>query len=336
MLWVYRTSATGGVQYVHLFDLQTGEARFAERARLRNPAPCQGLPLAVHSRRALTGFMSWLEQTPYSGRIEIELTSPPTVVTPRIFDYATCGGRFAPTDCAPTSAGMTCISSDRRIFRWDDARPKPEWLSSYATLNGVPAGIESINDDVWFTTSSWDFDLTVRVISASGEVRRIAPAPGGDAFAFASDGVEMAWLEGAGRDRVRAAPPDGTFQSVTLVQSNYASSPENLRRRVVGRVPDLRQVSSARLGSGVFAYWSTNPAPQPPSITVVRLRDGSYWRLHAGSGYQWGSGGPHWIGGGEIALTREQTGMTEVPIARSLQRIRLDVLGPPEGTLSAL
>ncbi|MDP3278400.1 MAG: hypothetical protein Q8Q09_24640, partial [Deltaproteobacteria bacterium] len=180
---------------------------------------------------------------------------------------------------------------------------------------------------------SWDFDLTVQVVTAGQGVRRLVPAPGGDAHAFGTDGIEMAWLEGIGRDR-QNSPADGNiFTTNELYTAPYTTDPARVQRRLVGRLPDLRTVSSGALGDGYYLYPSSNPWPQPFSITVVRLRDGAYWRLHPGEGFEWTPGAPVWIGHGEIALGRSFLVAPQRGELRSLQRIRLDALGTPDGVL---
>lgn len=335
LLWVVRDpNGAYGDRTAHLLSVQTNRVIYATRLLERDGLGCLGLPLATHAHRALDGFASWDNGNTLSGRISIDPATG-AVEDPilRVFDYASCGQLFNPTDCAAYSNGMVCISNSRQILRWNDDQRRPEWLTDYSGLQGVPSEIRSVGEDVWFTTSSWDFDLTVRVVAPGQGVQRLVPAAGGDAFAFGADGVQMAWLEGIGRDR-QNSPPDGNiFSSIELYVAPYTTDPARVQKRFVGRLPDLRSMTTAALGGGYFAYGSSNPRPQASSITVVRLSDGAYWRLHPGDGYEWTVGAPSWIGNGEIALGKDFLIAPQRGEMRSLQRIRLDALGAPDGTL---
>ncbi len=337
LLWIVRTAHSNGESQTHLLDARSGAALFAAHQRMGVPAECTQLPLAVQRSRALIGFTSWLSQAPYSGRVAIDLTEPSaTLQPPRIFDFASCGANFRASECVSTSRGMVCITSARQVIRWDDAQSKPEWLGTYDSLRGVPGELRVVQDDVWFSTSSWDADLAIHVMPRGASIRRFAPEAGGDAFAFASDGTEMAWLEGASRDRSHSPQSGDVFRSVSLFVAPYVNSASALRRRRLGPLPDLRTTTGGMIGSGFYAYFASTTDLVPPAVTVVRLNDGAYWHLRPSDGYAWGPDSPVWMGGGEIALSRDILLRPGVPEIRSLQRIRLDALGPPEGTLSAL
>jgi hypothetical protein len=146
-----------------------------------------------------------------------------------------------------------------------------------------------------------------------------------------TDGVTMAWIEGTGR--LRPSPnPDRTFTRVDLYESPYTTDPSRVQRRHVGELTHLTSYATDnKMGSGHYAFLSSEAVGQPLTVTIVRLRDGAYWRLYSGDGYRWGADSPVWIADGEIALTRGFLVAPQLPQFRMLQRIRLDALGTPEG-----
>lgn len=186
--------------------------------------------------------------------------------------------------------------------------------------------------DVWFNVLSLDFDNAIWAVPHNGAPRRIAPAPGGDAFSMESDGVTMAWIEGTGR--LRPSPnPDPTFTRVDLYESPARPIPRAFNGDTSASSRTSRRTPPTTRWARVTTRFSQPrrlvPAQPSRSFVFVMARTGGSIPAMATSGWPTA---PVWIAdGGSIALTQGFLVAPRLPQSRVLQRIRLDSLGTPEG-----
>lgn len=109
-----------------------------------------------------------------------------------------------------------------------------------------------------------------------------------------TDGKDMVWLEGSGRDD---ASPDSTFPTRAIYTAPFTTDPEKLApRRLRSWLPeDIQNSHPPAVGCGMAALWAprSGNARDPygifHDILLVRLSDGVAWRIESPATYDFGA-----------------------------------------------
>ena len=213
-------------------------------------------------------------------------------------------------------------SRQRRVFKWDGT---DMGIAAYATSAHSPA--QWVGDTLLFALESSPNFRVVRWTEKDGtkilvgsdfeqDYLKGAANPG-------SDGKDLVWVQGEGRDDDSAA-----FSSRWIMTSKFTTNPSEIMPRRLTRMPK-GVIGTNRLpppvGCGYLAltYDSGYPKTEEHGLLVVRLSDGVSWKLPSlGPGDGWFPA---------IAITCDEVFARYSGAGAHLEtirRVRLDSLGP--------
>ena len=138
------------------------------------------------------------------------------------------------------------------------------------------------------------------------------------AYAFGTDGIDMAWTHGT-----EHPPGEGVYPVKSIMTATYTTDPDQLQPRRLRSDPTYGMVDNFTVGCGHAANSSAKF-----ELHVVRLSDGHAWKITGSD--DWRVVKPIGITCDEVFLlaTYMETGRTS--LTNRIFRIRIDSLGPGE------
>jgi len=211
-----------------------------------------------------------------------------------------------------------------RVFKWDGT---DMGVAAYATVAYSPP--QWVGDTLLFALQSSPNYRVVRWTEHDGTKILVGADFGQDDLRGAanpgSDGKDLVWLQGEGRDDNSAA-----YSTRWVMTSKFTTNPSEIHPRRLTRLPK-GVISSGSLlppvgcGYAAFRYDSGYPSSDDTGLLVVRLSDGVSWLLPSVS-VKYGDG---WFPA--IAITCDEVFARYSGAGAHLEtirRVRLDSLGP--------
>lgn len=165
---------------------------------------------------------------------------------------------------------------------------------------------------------SWSPGIGTRKLRVFDDDRSRAAASVG------TDGVDLVWIEGEGRD---PQSDDWRYPIRSVMTAPFTTDPEKLspRRLRSWALETIWRSRAPVVGCGYAAFVQI-PETTDQRLFIVRLADGASWTLKSDEErvYRWGS---------PVALTCDEVFVSVMtrPFNMQLWRVRLDSLGEPEG-----
>jgi len=213
-------------------------------------------------------------------------------------------------------------SRQMRVFKWDGTEMG---IAAYATSAYSPP--QWVGDTLLFALQSSPNYRVLRWTEHDGTKILVGADFGQDDLRGAanpgSDGNDLVWFQGEGRDDDSAA-----YSTRWVMTSKFTTDPSEIRPRRLTRLSKGVIISGSLLppvgcGYAAFRYDDGYPKPEERGLLVVRLSDGVSWKLPSlGPGDGWFPA---------IAITCDEVfARYSGPSARfeTIRRVRLDSLGP--------
>lgn len=175
---------------------------------------------------------------------------------------------------------------NERVLLADRATGEWRYLSDLEPgYDGNPQNLTAVGRDLFYEVwASRQLSVAHASLDSDAELFIALPVEErADVFGFETDGVDMVWLQGYGRECSYGCPDD--HDRLEVWTSPYATRPEDLRPRRVGEIP-LRARGGYEIGAGRYATMDFVPGTTDQfEMLVFELATGRVARFRLPDGW---------------------------------------------------